>query len=254
MLKGLIVLLGFCISGLMQAQDVNKIKFYTENFPPYNFLENKTQVKGISVDILVEMLNYLKSTSTRDSIKVLPWARGYNYALTKKNSCLFSTTRTPGREKLFKWVGPIAPIRIGLVHFQDVKIGPVTSLKDLATKRLRVAVIKEDIGQQLLIEKGFPADKMKVFYGVDAIPKALKMVSSGRLPSLWSYDPNVAQWEAKKLGFPGKIEMAYELTKSHLYFAFHKETSDLMIDRYQKALDDVRKSGKVQEILNRYIH
>src|SRR4051812_9894106 len=35
-----------------------------------------------------------------------PWKRAYVLATTQSDTCVYSTTRLPEREKLFKWVGP----------------------------------------------------------------------------------------------------------------------------------------------------
>ena len=50
-------------------------------------------------------LSLLEITKDNPEIKVLPWARAYNIALTKKNTLLYSISRTPTREPLFNWIG-----------------------------------------------------------------------------------------------------------------------------------------------------
>jgi ABC-type amino acid transport substrate-binding protein len=55
-------------------------------------------------------------------IMVYPWVRGYKYLETRKNAALFSTTRSKKREKLFKWVGPLAEKKIGFFAKKDRKI------------------------------------------------------------------------------------------------------------------------------------
>ena len=58
-----------------------KLKIYTENSPPSNYLENG-RLKGLSVDIVREILHRINMP---DNIQVVPWARGYTLALTQPN-------------------------------------------------------------------------------------------------------------------------------------------------------------------------
>ena len=102
------------ISSAALTQSVDNLTIMTEIYPPYNFKE-KGELKGISVDLMVLILKKLGSRQTRNNIKLWPWARGYREVLGKKNTCLFSTTRTIEREKHFKWVGPITSTTISIL-------------------------------------------------------------------------------------------------------------------------------------------
>lgn len=39
-------------------------------------------------------------------IDILPWKRAFTMAQQQKHTCVYSTSRTPEREKQFKWIGP----------------------------------------------------------------------------------------------------------------------------------------------------
>ena len=79
------------------------LKIYTEDSPPGNYSLNGKPA-GMAVEIVREILNRLGEDV---DIEIVPWARGYGIALSRPNVALFSTTRLPQREKLFKWVGPL---------------------------------------------------------------------------------------------------------------------------------------------------
>ena len=74
------------------------IAVYTENSPPGNYVE-EGRLQGPAVRVVDEILRRLGSSVT---IEVVPWARGYHLARTEPNVALFSTSRLPQREKLFK--------------------------------------------------------------------------------------------------------------------------------------------------------
>lgn len=46
--------------------------------------------------------------------------------------------------------------------------------------------------------------------------------------------------------------MKQPIMESQLYIAFHKETSEEVIQRWQKALDEIKKDGTYQKILQKY--
>ncbi len=231
------------------AQSIDDIYFGTENYPPYNF-QNNEKLQGIAVDLLNMIFVELKSKKTINDINMLPWTRGYSYILKKKNSCLFSTTRTSQRENLFKWVGPITSTTISLISKNDRNI-VVNAISDLS--KYIVGVVKEDVGEQLLKASKAKPKKYKTIYGKDATRKAIKSLNNGTI-DIWAYEQNVAMWDIKANGFDTKdYSVAYELQKGELYYAFHKETSEVIIKKMQKALDSLKSQGKHQVVVDKYL-
>ena len=53
------------------AETLPKFKIMTEDWVPYQFYEG-TELRGISVDLMVEMLERTGSSQTRNDIKLLP--------------------------------------------------------------------------------------------------------------------------------------------------------------------------------------
>ena len=86
------------------------------NIPPFNYKENGV-VKGLSVDVV--RAAFKEADLYIDRIDVLPWARGYRYALEKKNVFLFGILRTENREHLFRWMGTIAPATISFFRLKE---------------------------------------------------------------------------------------------------------------------------------------
>ena len=70
---------------------------------------------------------------------------------------------------------------------------------------------------------------------------------------LFAYSLNAVRWELKK----NKVsqldyESVYTLQKSDVYYAFNKDTSDELVQKFQLALDTLKKHGGHQKILNQY--
>ena len=147
---------------VLQGSNIDKVKIFTENYPPYN-MEVNGKLKGLSVEVLDAMLKQLNSKVSIDKVKLKPWATGYKIVLKKKNTMLFSTTRTEQREKLFKWVGPITNTNIGVIAPKSKHL-KINSVDDL--KKHKIGAVLKDIGEQLLISSGIS----KKNFGFDITP------------------------------------------------------------------------------------
>ena len=135
----------------------------TEELPPYNFIKDNL-VHGISADILLQLLEKNDISIDRGSIQLFPWPRAYQMVQDIPGSILFSTARTSQREKLFKWVGPITDLTMGLVGLKTKNI-KLQSIKD--ADKYRIGTIREVLRSSLslrlefrkVIWKGLPARK-----------------------------------------------------------------------------------------------
>jgi len=230
------------------AQHIDEINFMTENYPPFNFKENN-HLQGIAVDLLFLMLKRVDAKKTHSDIHIFPWARAYSSVLTEEKTALFSMTRTRKREDLFKWVGPISDTTIALIARKDKHI-KINSDSDINNYKL--GVVRDDIGEQLLITRGVKQSQIESTGGVDAIHKLIKMLNRNRF-DLLSYEFDVASWEMKKLGFNTKdYEVVYKLSQAQLYYAFHKDTPDDIINLLQKALNELKKENIYEKIIQKY--
>ena len=176
------------------SSELKNLKFYTEVYPPFNFNEGEN-LKGISVDLINEVFKELKLTGM--SVKLIPWARGYLKVQKEKNTCLFTMARTPEREKMFKWVGPIATNSFSLVAYKG-RAPNIKEISDIEKNNLSVAVVKDDIGETLLLNKGLNKKNIEAFYGVNAMDKIIKKMMSSDKPMLWSFSENGAKYQMKK--------------------------------------------------------
>ncbi|MFT6985933.1 MAG: polar amino acid transport system substrate-binding protein [Psychromonas sp.] len=244
----LIVLLCFSMPAYTQSKPIDDIYFITENYPPFNFEENG-KLQGISIDLLLLMLNKLHAKQTLADIHLKPWARGYNALLANANTCLFSTLRTEEREKLFKWVGPISAISISLIARKDKNI-QITSKQDLL--KYKIGVVRDDAGEQLLLKAGVAFENLDQIGGVNVIAQSIRKLNKGRF-DLLAYGDQAAIRTMKKQGFDfNNYEIVYSLKKGEIYYACNKEMSELLIQGLQNALDALKKEGIYQQILDNY--
>ena len=102
-MKSFIVFVSIILFSTMStAQTLEDISWYTEEYPPYNYVENGN-AKGIAVDLLLAVWKKMGLNKTVKDIKVVPWARGVKMIKTKPGTCLFSTTLTSERKDVLGW-------------------------------------------------------------------------------------------------------------------------------------------------------
>ncbi len=225
-----------------------KITIMTEVYPPFN-MEIDGKLTGISVDVLDAMLELLNTGQTREDIILSNWSRAYTMAEKRKNHMVFSTTRTSQRESLFKWVGPVSKITIGIIAPKEKGI-VINKFSDL--NQYRIGTVLKDIGEQTLLEGGILKKQIHSISGKNSIDLSFKKMENDRI-DLFAYATKGAMYEAKVKGHDvNDFEVIYTVKEGDLYYAFNKETSDEIITQWQNALDAVKANGLYDEIVKRY--
>ena len=142
----------------------------------------------------------------------------------KENTVLFAVTRTPEREHMFKWVGPISIARNVLIAKKDKNI-KINSADDV--KNYKIGVVQDDAGEQLAETKlGVQKEHLDI---TSAGNLNIRKLNAGRI-DLFAYDENVAKWLITKEGFKAKdFETVYMIEEGFHYVAFHKDIPDSLI-------------------------
>ncbi|WP_295518509.1 ABC transporter substrate-binding protein [uncultured Pseudomonas sp.] len=243
------VLLG-CVLGTTQVHaelpEGYRVVLFTENFPPFNMaVDGKNfardeAINGISTDLVREMFKRAKidyNLSLR-----FPWDRIYNLTLENANYGIFSTTRTPEREGLFKWVGPLATSSWVVMAPQNSSI-TVSDVKALG--KYRVGAYKNDAVSLFLEGQGLvPINALRDQENVAKL-------QSGQL-DLWATTDPVGRYLAKQAGV-SNLKIVLRLREATLYLALNKDTPDEVVNRLQQALDAMRQEGVVERITRNYL-
>ncbi len=234
-----------CWTPRSMADDIHNLSLYTDDYPPYNFIENG-EIIGISVDLLLEMLNAIGSNLKQSDVHLVPWARGYRDAQHESNALLFAMTRTPEREDLFQWVGPIAHSNMVLIARKSDSI-TINTPDNIQAYNL--CAVREDIGEQLLRKLlGEEIEMELVNHGV----QCAKMLERGRI-DLWSYEENVAFWFIKQAGLnPEDFEIVYTIGTAAEWYGVSRQTDESIVSRLQQSLDDLGEATR-SRIIQKYI-
>ncbi len=221
-----------------------KIQVVTEYLTPYQVLDDSGKLTGLSTEILEEIFNL---TGDNYEVQVLPWARAYLRALDTPNTLIYSISRTPHREPLFHWIGAIRTDKIYLWGLRKKFPQPVDDIAQL--KNHVVALVRSSYAEQYLRNSNFTN-----IYPVVTFEQSLKMLYRGRIDLILG-DPvtlipriNALKYDSSKLI---KLAEVKEIS-ADLNFAFSLKTEPNIVLRYQKAYQQLVKSGKVAAIKRKW--
>lgn len=247
-------------------QGFAKITWMSEQYAPYNWkAQDEAAPRGIFIDVLREIAG---QQIRMDSISFFPWARSYHIAQTNPHTALFLMTETEERRKLFKFSKPVMKSVVGVICRKSVieelrhkgklpKTSGKKSLEDASLlAQITVGVVRDDIGDQLLQKAPVPP---KAISRTTSLDKLTLRLMSGRVDAI-AYNTHVAQWTFKAMANtrkslnPKDFELIYVLAEKPVGFSFHKDTSQEVIDAFNEELDRVKASGKLEEIVKKYLH
>ncbi|MFE8069685.1 transporter substrate-binding domain-containing protein [Marinobacteraceae bacterium S3BR75-40.1] len=221
---------------------------FTTDFPPYSYTENG-RLTGLCTEIVQSV--FAKAGITGVEYEVHPWARAYTMALDHKGSAVYSIARSPDRETLFHWIGPIAPYDVNLYKLKRRKDIRVQTLED--AKRYKVGGEIKDIKQEYLQAQGFILNQNLELADRDEIN--LRKLFAERI-DLIPFDAFSLPMMLRKEGFrPEALEKVLPLPGvSHgLYLAVSLDVPQVEVERLQAALESLRMNGELARIHQRYL-
>ncbi|NQY94898.1 MAG: transporter substrate-binding domain-containing protein [Campylobacteraceae bacterium] len=241
------VLLIMLLSGILQAQTLT---IYTEEFPPFNYTNNK-QIEGVSTDIVNAIM---KKTYFDYTIISIPWARAYKMSQEEPNSLIFSMSRRVKREKLFKWIGIIVPSVHSVFSLKSRDDIEINALDDL--KQYQIGTTIEDARETYLVNKGFELSKFQRVAGKSAYLQNYKKLKKERI-DVWPMTDAVMNFIVRKAGDePSKVlKKVYEfseLSTGGYYLAASLSTSDEVVNELKKVLEDFKKTLAYKKILQKW--
>ncbi|NDV26852.1 ABC transporter substrate-binding protein [Desulfovibrio sp. JC010] len=229
--------------GCAQAHSLEKTTFVTEDLPPYNYKLNGIPA-GISVEILNAVLKAAKLQNPSRPIHFYPGARAFKIVRSTQNVCAFSVIRSPEREHMFKWVGPIADYNISLISLK--KTADINKTNKL--NQFRITVLRNSISHETLLVAGYPESQIDLSSSIYSMLEKLKR---GRIDAIFSNE-NVVFYTAEKMGInTSTLEVIRTLHNSEFYFAFNNKTENHVVERMQHGLDTIKKDGTLAKILKK---
>lgn len=214
------------------AAKAQPLVFNTEDYYPYNYLENGT-INGTSTRIIALMAQKA-GVSYRTVIG--PWQQSYSNALSQDKNCVFSTILSEERKDLFKWVLPVETMRMVIFKLKDSPL-TASSLDDL--KEYTIGGYSGDASATYLKLRGFKVDEAPTD---DLNPMRLR---NGRI-NAWATTDFLGPKLSKAAGI--EVEPLLLVNERTMGLACNKGTDDEIIHKLQKALEEINSSGEAESI------
>ncbi len=230
-----------CLTALAQP-----LKVYTEDFPPFNVLDEQGRPSGYAVELLAQLMQEAQQDYR---LELVPWARALTLGKQMPNTLIFTIARTSEREAFFYWIGPFANRTTALMRLRDSPLR-VGSLEE--AKRYRIGAINGDAGMEMLRAQGFVHGKNLI-----VLDKRNDLI---RLLQLRSIDfvvasPNIMHYVAKRAGLsPEQLSIQLILNKAPegFYFALNRQSPPELAQRLQAALQRLDERGSLDALKRKY--
>jgi polar amino acid transport system substrate-binding protein len=237
---------------IQTAALASEIQFMTHNIKEKTFIDEKGELRGkkhggrraFNLELVREMMILMNSPGTFEEV---PFARGLLYVQNNKNFALFNVTRKPDRENTVKWVGPL---QSDTAYFYELKSAPtgIRTLED-AKKVDSICVLNKGVHDTFLQEKGFDNLQYNVSY-----TGCFKMLANKRVSLTPSgFLPLVERLRTAGLSLQDVKRIPVSLFDSEGYLTFSKNISDNVIQQWQNALDELKQSGKYDQLIQEYL-
>ena len=232
---GLVLGMGLSWSPAVEAEIL-----VTEDYPPFNIVNLKSgEVTGISTEKVQELM---RRAGEKYSITAYPWARAIQMAQNNADTCVFSTSRTPGREQLYKWVGPLVKNNWVIFARADDTRRPKT-LEDL--RIYTIGSYRNDAIAEYFSLKGFNTELAST--DADNPRKLL----AGRF-DFWA-SGELLGWEIlKQQGLAKMVVQLFTFNQTEMYLACHTGMAQAKIDKWNHILKDMDKDGSSAAIEKKY--
>jgi polar amino acid transport system substrate-binding protein len=219
-----------------------ELQIFTEEFPPLSCSKDG-EASCLGSEVVEEII---KRQGLDVTIQVVPWARGYKAAQDGPMTGLFTATRTEQRERLFKWVGPLAEQVTSFYALKDSTI-TLASLDD-AKKVDNIGVVTDYYSQQYLIGEGFAN------LDVSGDPNAMvRKLQAGRIPLMVSENITLSDLLKANGAKLEDVKLVYTFMASQSYLVFSLDTPDELVQQWQATLDEMKADGTFAKIYEKWL-
>ncbi|SHH62170.1 ABC transporter substrate-binding protein [Massilia sp. CF038] len=232
------LLAGLPLLAVADASPRPRLYVVTELGAPAATLDNG-RLAGFAVD---KVRQILARAGVEYEIDVLPWKRAYLLAQTRSDACIFSVSRIPERDALFKWVGPTHTTDWTLYGRAGRKY-QVTVLED--ARKYRIGAYFGDVRGETLSAQGYLVDTVHERL---ANPRKLLL---DRIDLWVSSTQNGGPLIADN-GWSGKIVPVLTFRQTGLYLACNTDVADTLITRMNMALSAMNSEGVSNAIERKY--
>ena len=220
------------------STELNELTYITESNASFNYIRDG-KLQGPAVDLLLAASVFAGSPLERGNILVQPWSRGFRNAQKGPNIVLFSTIRTPEREKYFQWVGPIASESDVLIALKKRQL-QINQPEDMSA--YITGAVRGDVGEEILQEVGVPLEKIAL---ISHSKNLGMMLNAGRI-DIWIFGEDGWRETLLSSGLdPAKFEIIYRFPPKRYYFALSSDIEQGLVEKFQQGVDKALTSNPI---------
>ncbi|MBM6443020.1 ABC transporter substrate-binding protein [Pseudomonas sp. MIL9] len=219
-------------------------RIVTEEWAPYNYLENH-QLTGMATEIV---RGIMALTGDDFEVVLLPSMRSTHALNARPRTIMYSLFRTAEREPLYKWVGPIVEESIHPYQLANAQ-HPVNTLDQLL-RAPKITTRHAGLIPETLQSRGFNSLEKSATESL----QLYLMLLAGRTDIIIGDTAAGVAYYSRQLNIaPGTLrQVPIELYRSSLYIAFSRDCEDEKVASWANALEQMRRSGELKRIQDRY--
>jgi len=235
-----------------QVAHASHITFMTHSIEDNAFIDEHGELRGkenggrraFSIELVREMMILMDHSMEFQEVS---FKRGLKTVQQESDHALFNVSRTLERENTVKWVGPIRSSKNYFYELAEAPTG-VKTLED-ARKVNCVSVLNGNVQHNFLVKNGF-----KNLETTNSYIANFKMLVNKRCPLIPSSGSSLPAW-LKEADLPpdAVLRTPVMLFETKGYLAFSKNIPDVEIQRWQDALEQIKKSGKYENLVKKYL-
>ena len=222
------------------------VQLFTEVSPPHSYgtgRDTTRQVTGASVELVNEIQ---KRVGYVNKINLSTWTDAYTPPQYLPNSAVFTTARTPKRESLFQWVGPLCTFRACFYTLAGSGITIETIAQARALKS--VGTPKEWYTNDYLTQNGFT----NIVSTAVTSQEAFNQLFNGEVEALLMTADDM-EWLAEARGVPLTVVTKHiEALIMDGYIAFSLNTPATLVQQWQTSLNAMKADGSFEIIRKKW--
>lgn len=198
---------------------------------------------GFGVDVVKALA---ERTGDQVQLQQVPLLRALHMASSEPATAVFTVLRTAERDGQYQWVGPLLDVETAL-YSADSTQPPVRSLVD-AARLGRIAVPCKWLAYSYLQQQG-----LNNLYGVETPEQMVRLARMGRTEFVVADTLSIATLAREEGLAPDRLQYQMPLMRQGSYIAFSLQTDARQVARWQQALDEMNRDGRLARIKQRWL-
>lgn len=243
------LLLSLLLLALLQpmealSADEPQLRYVMDESPPFTFtyLEKPT---GLGTEVL--RLIWKELGIKEQPIQVMPWPRAITLVEREPDVCLFVASWTPAGALRFKFVKPVYSSTVSVL-VDTRQVGSMGCLE--ALRSLNISLPRMEHVSQELLDRGTPPGKLD---HATTMATAVRLAVRGRVQAIAGEESAIREHLDDYYLQCDRFERVCVFNRREMGFMFSSNVSDRVIERFQQALDTVRKTEEYSKLLEKYL-